>query len=849
MHRPRARWPRRAALLLILAASILALAAGPSWSQSGPPLLTINQVLSEQYPEVVSYVTVVNAAGLAVTGLTEADFTLREEGQPVTPFTVVPASQEGIQVIVALDASGSMLSGTALEDARAAARTFFGQLKLADHAALLVFAETAELVLDLTGDLAALGAAVDAVKAVPNARTALYEATFEASERLAQLPAGRKAIIILTDGADTVGGFSLKDAIDSAQEANVPVYTIGLLGGEFAPAPMRQLAESTGGFYLETPASADLTASFEAVRQLLEAQYAIRYTSPLRPTEDARELSIAVTVTGAAADDRQAFLPLPVLPWVLITSPAEGENVAGTVRVAVEAAARASIREVQLAVDGAPLHTLPVPPYRFDWDTAALIPGSHILSASVTDPEGNSGGTQVTVSVLPALSVALAAPADGSSVVGLVEIRPDVEAVRRVSQVTVAVDGIVIATLIESPYVATWDTAGLALGPHDIVVTAQDDAGAKAEASAHVQLLPALTLVLSAPAQGASVVGVVDVQPAIQAARPLREVQVSVDATPVATVPAPPYTYRWDTAELPPGRHQVQVSAVDETGATAQAQAIVAVQPVLTVQWLSPLPGDVLTATVALVAQAQAHYGVERVEFTANDQLLGAVKEPPFRLEWSTLNLEEPEYQLRACAFDVMGHRQCDGVTIPLKRPGPSAAMFLALGLLLVAVILVTVMVMRTRQRAIRPAATAGRTAPEVREIPSRAVETSQRDVSTTRDAPTRRVEVAQGAAAAPRAWFVITPPDGDRWEATLRVGDTTIGRASDSHIRLDDEMVSRQHAVVHYEPSSGEYTYRDQSPTNPSLFAGEEMRGPHVLRRGDALVLGSTTLTFYEDQ
>jgi hypothetical protein len=392
-------------------------------------------------------------------------------------------------------------------------------------------------------------------------------------------------------------------------------------------------------------------------------------------------------------------------------------------------------------------------------------------------------------------------------------------------------------------------------------VAVEDDHGATAQAQAQVSVLPALTLSLSSPVDGATVVGVVDVQPDIQAVRKLDQVLVSVDATPVATVPAPPYTYRWDTAELTPGPHQVLVRAQDDQGATAQAQVQVDVLPVLTAMWLSPRPGAEMTATVSLVAQAQAHYGVERVEFHANDQLLGAVKTPPFEVQWSTLNLEETDYRMSACAYDVLGHMDCAGVTLELKRPGPGVGMFIALGFLLVAIILVTVMVVRTRQRQ----AAVRRPRPVIPSAPVPAPPTPappapapppppppvvpeprpERETPTAAYQPLRPPSEGPPSKG-PSASFVVQPAEGGpTWEVSLPSHETIIGRGAESDIQVDDELASRQHAAVRFQEDTGGYVYRDLSPTNPSIINDQEYRQPHLLCPGDTIVVGTTILVF----
>ena len=71
------------------------------------------------------------------------------------------------------------------------------------------------------------------------------------------------------------------------------------------------------------------------------------------------------------------------------------------------------------------------------------------------------------------------------------------------------------------------------------------------------------------------------------------------------------------------------------------------------------------------------------------------------------------------------------------------------------------------------------------------------------------------------------------------------IGRAADSGIQIEDDLASRQHAIVRFEADMGGYVFRDLTPTNPSVINGQEYRAPHVLRPGDSILVGTTTLTF----
>jgi hypothetical protein len=76
-----------------------------------------------------------------------------------------------------------------------------------------------------------------------------------------------------------------------------------------------------------------------------------------------------------------------------------------------------------------------------------------------------------------------------------------------------------------------------------------------------------------------------------------------------------------------------------------------------------------------------------------------------------------------------------------------------------------------------------------------------------------------------------------------LREKEMVIGRGKDVDIMLHDTTVSRQHSSVHYE--SGNFVYQDLKPTNPSLINGRRYNQPHIIKDGDVIFVGETTLVF----
>ncbi len=76
-----------------------------------------------------------------------------------------------------------------------------------------------------------------------------------------------------------------------------------------------------------------------------------------------------------------------------------------------------------------------------------------------------------------------------------------------------------------------------------------------------------------------------------------------------------------------------------------------------------------------------------------------------------------------------------------------------------------------------------------------------------------------------------------------LNVGTTTIGRASDSDVILDDDTVSRQHALIREE--QGRFTLHDRGSLDGTYLNRQKMRGAATLQDGDEIELGNTVFRF----
>lgn len=158
--------------------------------------------------------------------------------------TTVKAS--GIDIVVALDMSGSMISEDFVVDgkrvnrfnmARSVLENFINQ-RPDDRIGLVVFASQAFIATPLTLDHDFLLEDLDRLKIgdINANQTAIGDGLTTALNRLRDLKAKSKIVILMTDGQNNAGKVDPLMAADAAQALGVKVYTIGI--GERGMAPM-----------------------------------------------------------------------------------------------------------------------------------------------------------------------------------------------------------------------------------------------------------------------------------------------------------------------------------------------------------------------------------------------------------------------------------------------------------------------------------------------------------------------------------------------------------------------------------------------------------------------------------
>ncbi len=254
------------------------------------------------------HVVASDAAGRAVEDLRQEDFSILFRGRRQPPQSFAHADDVSLLLGVVIDTSGSMQA--AMADTQKAAAKFLGTTVLPqDRAFLADFARQPRLQHGVTGDVVELLPSLMRLQA--EGTTAIYDAIVFAMLQFEGQP-GRKALVMLTDGYDRDSRFSPRYCVETAQEAGVPIYFIGLAGAGHPLPPwnkkeLRQVAEDTGGrLYLATADDPDFIAQLDAayaqINAELRSQYSLTfYTDEDLAAEERRKVQVEVARPGHTA--------------------------------------------------------------------------------------------------------------------------------------------------------------------------------------------------------------------------------------------------------------------------------------------------------------------------------------------------------------------------------------------------------------------------------------------------------------------------------------------------------------------------------------------------------------------
>jgi VWFA-related protein len=313
-----------AGLLVTTAPSLYAQDApspmGPPPASSAPPPasepLEAGQTLRVSVNLVNTYFSARDKGGF-LTGLHKDDCEITENKEPQVIKNFTQEKKLPLTIGILLDTSGSQQNVLPLEQESGV--TFLKTvLTPKDEAFLISFDINVDLLADYTNNPRELQRAMNKAQINTGAGTGsitgnadpkgtlLYDAVYLATHEKLHDEAGRKVIVMLTDGGDQGSQVKIKEAIESAQKANAIIYVIlisdsgsfSMSGYTFGNPPsfeMNRLATETGGRVINVGHNGKkLDDAFTQISDELRTQYLVSYT-PKNPSFDGTFRNIAIS--------------------------------------------------------------------------------------------------------------------------------------------------------------------------------------------------------------------------------------------------------------------------------------------------------------------------------------------------------------------------------------------------------------------------------------------------------------------------------------------------------------------------------------------------------------------------
>lgn len=243
------------------------------------------------------FATVTDKNGAPIATLKQGDFKIFEDGVPQKIAVFNRESELPLSIVMALDTSLSTKKDLPLELA-SAQKFAHSILRPIDGLSIYQFSEIVDEVQNFTADLKRIDRAIARVRS--GSATALYDAMYLGSKALIPRQ-GRKVMVVITDGGDTVSRVNYQEAVRAAQIAEAIVYPIIMvpieasagrdLGGEHA---LIQIARDTGGKYYYATSIAQLDQVFKQISDELRTQYLLAYYPSRRTAGDFRKIEVEV---------------------------------------------------------------------------------------------------------------------------------------------------------------------------------------------------------------------------------------------------------------------------------------------------------------------------------------------------------------------------------------------------------------------------------------------------------------------------------------------------------------------------------------------------------------------------
>jgi VWFA-related protein len=264
-----------------------------------------------------------------INDIQQGEITLLEDNKLQEVFSFSRETDLPLTFAILIDISGSQ-EFTVPAEKEAALRFLEKVIRSErDLAAVVTFRKDVEMLQGLTSNVRQIRRALDnirfsagtgSVSGTPPlgggdfAGTSLYDAIYVTADDLLAREAGRRVIILLTDGRDTTSSYDRQKSIDRALRSEVIVYAIGIEGrGQYGgrgfseqvdKKTLQFICDETGGRFFLPKNENEYDSAFRQIEDDLRQQYIISY-SPSNEALDGSFRNITLKVNRKDKENKE----------------------------------------------------------------------------------------------------------------------------------------------------------------------------------------------------------------------------------------------------------------------------------------------------------------------------------------------------------------------------------------------------------------------------------------------------------------------------------------------------------------------------------------------------------------
>ena len=279
-------------------------------------LVALQQVIRVEVALVTVGVRVTDSRGREVSGLQATDFAVFEDGKP-REIAFFANETQPITLGILADRSSSMAYGNKLDRAKDAARSLVAGAFEGSEFFYIAFDEVVDVASDFTSDRTQLASVI--LRTSLGGGTSLYDAVLKGLTITDRAKLRRRALVVISDGADQHSRHRLAEAIRLIRESEIQVYTIGYfsqqeeelfrvsrskvmrIDGKELDNPrvaLQKLAEESGAESFFPRSDKELWQAVSEISEDLRTQYTLAFYPRVQGSEN-RYHELRVTVRGS----------------------------------------------------------------------------------------------------------------------------------------------------------------------------------------------------------------------------------------------------------------------------------------------------------------------------------------------------------------------------------------------------------------------------------------------------------------------------------------------------------------------------------------------------------------------